>query len=126
MKGAGVPPGEFGGGEEFQPELSGAQGEGEHSTGGLADGPDHAEVADRGGGGVWGFFEDGDGLTGSGGEGGVGQAEDAGADDGDVCTLGRGRHRTRVKQRWTGAGRGGQGVGFLLEPGLQWACRGRK
>jgi len=87
VEGAGVEAGELGGGEKFAPEFAAAQGELEKFAGGLADGPDHAEVADGGSRGSRAALEDDDALPRFGGGPGVGEAENACADDSDVCCV---------------------------------------
>ena len=55
-----------------------------NETGGLADGPDHAEVADRGPLGLGSALEEDDAVAALGRGKGVGQSDDAGTDYGDI------------------------------------------
>ena len=81
--GVGVP--DIGPGGEVEPEVAGAQGTLVDFARRLADGPDHAEVADGGALRLRGALEEDDAVAAFGGGQGVGQADDAGANDGDVC-----------------------------------------
>jgi hypothetical protein len=74
-------------GENLVPQVSTSASELEPIAERLADGPDHAEVADRRSLSARMPFADGDPMAVTRGVIGVGEAEDAGADDGDVADV---------------------------------------
>ena len=72
------------GGGDLAPKLAAAEGAVVAGAGGLADGPDEAEVADGSADGGRGALEEHDAETASRGGERVGETDDAGTDDGDV------------------------------------------
>ena len=84
--------GESRGGQNFDPQIAAAQRHRVHAAGGLADGSDHADVADGGTRGLWAALEDHHRASAPGQGIGVRETQNTRSDDGDIRGL-RGHER---------------------------------
>jgi hypothetical protein len=77
----------IGSAEQFEPKRATLKSKIEHAAGGLTDGPQETEVRDRGSGRGGPALEDHYALAGTGGDPRVGEADDAGTRDDDLCVV---------------------------------------